>query len=312
MDCCLCESVYGTQSCSGKGFFSRSEDLNFTRRPQHSCVKSHFTHIWRCCHSLRSHISTKSHPIFDCNLTSSNDCFFAILGLSLNLRPSLSHLRVHRTHPRRKMSFTTIFVSDASFFPISPTTSEPEMTTVTCRLSTTLRASQGQTVTITSPPPAPPLLPTTAATTVYSPVVATKTSTVTLTELDVFLQNPEDGIYSTRYISFSPTPVPSSSPADPPTYLVFVVETETKGWDGWSKGEKAGLVTGIALAVILIVGLFCWFFKRRNVWVAHGWWPFMASQHAQYSAPMAQPGYAAGAMVPYAYGQPQSYYNPGR
>lgn len=210
------------------------------------------------------------------------------------------------------MSFTTVFVSDASLFPISPTTSEPEMITVTCRLSMTLRASQGQTVTITSPPPASPLPPTTAATTVYSPVVATKTSTVTLTELDLFLQNAEDNIYSTRYISLSPTPVPSSSPADPPTYLVFVVEAENKGWDTWSKGEKAGLVTGVALAVILIVGLLWWFFKRRNVWDAHGWWPFMASQHARYSAPMAQPGNAAGAMVSYAYGQPQSYYYPGR
>ncbi|RVX72445.1 hypothetical protein B0A52_03633 [Exophiala mesophila] len=211
------------------------------------------------------------------------------------------------------MSFTTIFLSAEDLHPISPTAlDDPDKTTVTCRLSTTLRASQGQTITITSPPSALPPPPVTAATTVYSPAVATKTSTITLTELDVFLQNPEDNIYSTRYISLSPTPAPPSSPTNPDVYFVFVVEPEEGGWDGWSTGEKAGLITGVVLGAILIMGVILFLLRRRKIWAVGGWWPFMARRNVPYPGPMAQPGYTAGAMVPYAYGQQQPYYYPGR
>ncbi|KAJ9496092.1 hypothetical protein H2202_008338 [Exophiala xenobiotica] len=119
--------------------------------------------------------------------------------------------------------------------------------TVTAYLSTTLPASFGQTVTI-SPPP---ITPSAISTTKYTPsltTVATVTSVITVTEIDIFLQNAQGGVYSTWMVPLTPNSS-SAATAMNGAPLVYVVNPQDHGgWDTWSTGAKAGLIVGMVVA----------------------------------------------------------------
>jgi hypothetical protein len=187
-------------------------------------------------------------------------------------------------------------------------------TTVTSHLATTLFATQGQTVTITSPD-----VPASAPPTVeYTPPTTTRTSTVTLTEIDVYLQNPQGEIYSTWIIPLPLAPTSTdgiiATSSETPRPSVYVVQPANGSgkddvWDNWSKGERAGLIVGVVVAAALIFAVIWWCCRRSNIWFAHGWWPWMG-QGATAQVPPApgpnvvQPTYVNGPLMPYAYGQP--------
>ena len=233
-------------------------------------------------------------------------------------------------------TFTTQYVTETATTAviISPTLISSDVTiTVTSHLSSTLTATLGQTVTIHSPPsasalsttitdiatPASPSSPTATATVVdttakYTPSSATITGTATLTvtELDAYLQNTDGSIYSTWVIPY--TPGPPSEPTNTQTSgLVYVVPPSNDDtWDNWSTGERAGLIVGVILAACLLFAII-WYYCRRswagNWWFAHGW-PQSQVQPQVVQTPgpnFVQPTYVNGPLVPYAYQQGPGY-----
>ncbi|OAP59454.1 hypothetical protein AYL99_06752 [Fonsecaea erecta] len=159
------------------------------------------------------------------------------------------------------MSFTTQTVTETTTTAvmISPTLISDATTTVTCHVSTTLFATFGQTVTISSPA-SPSTTAVTEPTTKYTPIptTTTQTSTVTLTELEIYLQDDMGSIYSTWIIPFSGSPLPNATHTGDPGQLVYVVDPDDGGWDHWSTGAKAGMIVGVVLGAILIAAMiFC-------------------------------------------------------
>lgn len=192
---------------------------------------------------------------------------------------------------------------------LTPTIISDVTSTVTAHLATTLLATQGQTLTI--PSPDTPI--STTFTTEYLPTTTIASATVTLTEVDIYLQNIQGEIYSTWII---PLPI-ATTKRETPTPSTYVVQPgpESEGgevWDNWTAGERAGLIVGVVLAATLMFGVIWWYFMRRNhVWLAHGWWPwmgqgFVASPPPGPPAPPAmnvvQPTYVNGPLMPYGSG----------
>ncbi|KAL2440722.1 hypothetical protein ABEF95_014373 [Exophiala dermatitidis] len=176
-------------------------------------------------------------------------------------------------------------------------------TTITSHFYTTLTATHGQTVTISSPspsPPAPPAAPTTKYT--PTPIIATttETSSVTITEIDVYLQNDHGSLYSTWVISLPVATGPATTSSEPPTPLIYVVEPQQQhhgGWDGWSTGAKVGLIVGSVLAGLLLLSLIFWCCKRRKIWVVHGW-PWSTAAHVARPPHPGQPTFVNGPVLP--------------
>lgn len=205
---------------------------------------------------------------------------------------------------------TTVFepVTATNTMIISPTSFSDLTTTVISHIATTLVATEGQSITITSPSS---YLPVPPPTTKYTPIPTTRTSTVTLTEIDIYLQNAQGDIYSTWIIPLAPVPPGLSTEAAQPTVLVLPFPTNHNGddndWDSWSAGEKAGMIVGVVLGGLLLSLLMWWCCRRRNIWFAHGWWPWMGQQPTQPSTPgpaFVQPTYINHPVVPYGQGQP--------
>ena len=223
------------------------------------------------------------------------------------------------THPPIKTIMTstttmdmtvTNIVSQTDVVAISPTTALGVTTTVTCRIATTLLASEGQTITITSPSPPPYGAPTTK----YTPATTTLEHTVTQTEIDIYLQNAEGHIYSTWIIPLSPASLGEATGPPQPSLLVIQPppnHDDNDEWDTWSKGEKAGLIIGVVLGALLLLGLILWCCRRRNIWFAQGWWPWMTqTAPPQAAAPplsVVQPTYINGPLMPYGYNQGHGY-----
>ncbi|KIX96940.1 uncharacterized protein Z520_07054 [Fonsecaea multimorphosa CBS 102226] len=176
------------------------------------------------------------------------------------------------------MSFTTETVTEitTTAVVISPTVISDITTTVTCHISTTLFATFGQTVTIPSPA-SPSTTTVTAPTTKYTPIptITTQTSTVTLTELDIYLQDDGGNIYSTWIIPISGFPLPNSTHTGDPGQLIYVVDPhDGGGWDHWSTGAKAGMIVGVVLGAIVILAMTFWCVRKRvngKWWFAHAW-----------------------------------------
>lgn len=191
---------------------------------------------------------------------------------------------------------------------LSPTITSDVATTITSHLATTLFATQGQTLTITSPNAPLPENPNTE----YTSTTITESTTVTLTELDIYLQNTQGVVYSTWIIPLPLAPTNSETPN--PSVYVVQPGRESDGdevWDNWTKGERAGLIVGVILAAALIFGITWWCCMRRNnVWLAHGWWPWMGQGMTAHISPappamnVVQPTYVNGPLMPYAHGQP--------
>jgi len=196
---------------------------------------------------------------------------------------------------------------------VSPSLVNDVTTTITSHLTTTLFATQGQTVTIISPDVQAPVPPTTK----YTPTITTQTATVTLTEIDIYLQNAQGEIYSTWIIPLPLIPtitegIPATGGGTPRSSVYVVQPAQGSGeedvWDNWSKGERAGLIIGVVLAAALIFGVIWWCCRRSNIWFAHGWWPWMG----QAAAPVlptpghniVQPTYVNGPLMPYTNGLP--------
>ncbi|KAI1607992.1 hypothetical protein EDD37DRAFT_4337 [Exophiala viscosa] len=197
------------------------------------------------------------------------------------------------------MSLVTQTITDTTTALASTVIVGALTTTVTSHISTTVLATFGQTVTITSPPASPPLAPTTK----YTPsTVATETSIVTLTEIDIFLQNTQGSIYSTWVVPFTPTSN-AAGPSSSPTVIVYVVEPKQGGWHTWSAGAKAGLIVGVVLAGLLLLGMLIWCCCRRsNVWFVHGWpWsrPLDAAPPPNMGPSIVQPTMVNGPLMPY-------------
>jgi hypothetical protein len=177
--------------------------------------------------------------------------------------------------------------------------------TVTAYLSTTLPATFGQTVTI-SPPP---VIPSAISTTKYTPsltTVATVTSIITVTEIDIFLQNAQGDVYSTWMVPLTPNSS-SAATATNRAPLVYVVNPQDDGgWDTWSTGAKAGLIVGMVVAGLVLMGLLLWCCcKRANLWFVHGWpWSRPVDPHMGMGPGMSivQPTMVNGPVVPYGAG----------
>ncbi|KEF59945.1 uncharacterized protein A1O9_04793, partial [Exophiala aquamarina CBS 119918] len=213
------------------------------------------------------------------------------------------------------MSFLTqTTVTETTIIAAFPTIVSDVTATVTSYLATTLFATQGQTVTIASPDVQPPA----SATTKYTPTTTTRTSTATLTEIDVYLQNAQGEIYSTWIIPLSLAPPTTdaitATISETPRSSVYIVQSgsgpgEDDVWDNWSKGARAGLIVGVVLAAALIFAMVWWCCRRSNIWLAHGWWPWMGQGAAGQVPPtpcpnIVQPTYVNGPLTPYTYGQP--------
>ncbi|KAK5052528.1 hypothetical protein LTR84_002392 [Exophiala bonariae] len=205
---------------------------------------------------------------------------------------------------------------------LTPTFISDVTTTTTAHLATTLFATQGQTLTITSPDDPQTSTTSTTFTTRYLPTTTTASATVTLTELDIYLQNTRGEIYSTWIIPF---PVAATN-RETPTPITYVVQpgNESDGgevWDNWTARERAGLIVGVILAAVLIFGVVYWYFMRKNnVWLAHGWWPWMGQGAMAQAAPgppappamnMVQPTHVNGVLMSYGYGPGYSQPNGG-
>ncbi|KIW90445.1 uncharacterized protein Z519_09091 [Cladophialophora bantiana CBS 173.52] len=213
------------------------------------------------------------------------------------------------------MSFTTQIVTDTTTAAviISATLISDITTTVTSHLSTTLFATFGQTVTIHSPS-SPSTTTIIAPATGYTPVsrTTTQTSTITLIELDIYLQDDGGSIYSTWIIPFSGSPVRDPTHTQNASQIVYVVNPDDSGWDHWRTGEKVGMIVGIVLGAILIVGTIFWCVRKKGQgkwWFAHAW------PHSTTVAPavdaggpsFVQPTMVNGAIVPYQYGYGYGY-----
>ncbi|EXJ89202.1 hypothetical protein A1O3_02268 [Capronia epimyces CBS 606.96] len=201
------------------------------------------------------------------------------------------------------MSFATETVTATTTDLIPSTTLEDVTITVTSHLHTTLSATHGQTITIFSPSLVPPSSPTTK----YTPgvITTTETSTATVTELDVYLQNARGSLYSTWVISLS-APAGSATSSTPLIPWVYVVEPQDGGWNSWSKGAKAGLIVGVVLAAMLLVAILLCCCKKRNIWFVHGW---PGSAQVDVAPPpnpgpsIVQPTIVNGPLMPYPPGQ---------
>lgn len=192
---------------------------------------------------------------------------------------------------------------------ISATSPKDVTITVTSHLYTTVPATPGQTVTMFSLLPPSPSSPTTK----YTPVVATtiETSTVTVTKLDVYLQNTQGSLYSTWVLSLS-APQSSGTSTGAPSPFVYVVEPQERGWDSWSKGAKAGLIVGVVLAALLLLGMLLCCCKRRNMWFVHGWpWSAPVPPQPSQGPSVVQPTFVNGPLMPYNHGQPTTTYGYG-
>jgi hypothetical protein len=140
-----------------------------------------------------------------------------------------------------------------------------EPTTVTTNVFTTIAGLPGQTVTIFPPP-------VTAGETQYTPFLTDPTLpppyTVTVTEIDVFVQAPAGSIW-TRVFYDEPGNAAAPTPNEPcvPGEKVLVLPDLNSGWSSWSTSERAGLCAGVVLFV-LALGLLWWCcFDRRQEWV---------------------------------------------
>lgn len=207
------------------------------------------------------------------------------------------------------MSFVTQTIVETTTEVISPASIIDTATTVTSHFSTTLQATHGQTVTISSPPAAAPGPQNTQST----PSPTTSTVTVTETEIDIYLQNAAGDVYSTWIIPLSPAQDAPSASWSP---LVYVVEPTAGGWDDWSAGQRAGLIVGVVLAALLLfVMIVCCFGRRHIVWLAHRW-PASSPHDIALSPPTPGPSFVQpiiinGPLVPYSGGQPGYRYGVG-
>lgn len=199
------------------------------------------------------------------------------------------------------MSLITQTVTQATTATISPNVISDAFTTVTFHISTTLIATFGQTFTIEPPPgPASP-----EPTSKYTPIpAAPETSTVTQTEIDIYLQNAQGGVFSTWVI---PLPASQSTIGNPgaPNSLLYVVQPRSGGWDSWSQGSQAGLIVGVVLGSLLLLAILFWCCRmHKSLWFVHGW-PWSGHVHA---APpptpgpsIVQPTFVNGPLMPYTY-----------
>ncbi|KIW35383.1 uncharacterized protein PV07_02081 [Cladophialophora immunda] len=216
------------------------------------------------------------------------------------------------------MSFTTQTVTEITTTAamISPTLISDTTTTVTSHLSTTLSATFGQTVTIPSPssPASPSTTVVTLPTTKYTPIptTTTQTSTITLTELDIYLQDDGGNIYSTWIIPISGSSLSNPTITGVPGQLVYVVNSDDSGWDHWSTGDKAGMIVGVVLGAILIFAVIFWCARKRvngKWWFAHAW-PHPATAVLPVDAgnpSLVHSTMVNGQVVPYQYGYGYGY-----
>jgi len=112
------------------------------------------------------------------------------------------------------------------------------------------------------------------------------TSTVTLTELILLLENPAGQVYST-ITTILPFQATQTTP------IVFVPGgNHHNGWDSWSDAQQGGLIAGVVILFLIILATvaFC-LLRRRNIWLANEW--------AEPPAPMIMQPQMAGAVVPY-------------
>lgn len=139
------------------------------------------------------------------------------------------------------------------------------LTTTTEQSSTTISATPGEVVTISSGPVISSQLPTTR---VFPSLESIFTSTTTATEIDVYFQGPFGAIYSTWTFTITAgSPQVTSNDGG----FIYTVHSNCHGWDCWSPGAKAGLIVGVILAGLLILFLLIRCLKARNEWIAHDW-----------------------------------------
>jgi hypothetical protein len=93
--------------------------------------------------------------------------------------------------------------------------------------------------------------------------------TVTLTEIDAFVQVPGGNIW-TMIVYYETETMAAPTPAswtNVPGEKVLTLPGLNDGWDSWSTGKKAGLCTGVGLIVLALLLLWWWCHNRRQKWI---------------------------------------------
>jgi hypothetical protein len=140
-------------------------------------------------------------------------------------------------------------------------------TTVTTNIFTTVIGLPGQTVTILPPP----VTVGDPQSTFVQGSTLPPLYTVTVTEVDAFVQAPGGSIW-TRVIydetgnAAAPTPVSWNEPYLPGE-KVLVLPDLNIGWSSWSTGQKAGLCAGVVLIILALLLLWWCCLDRRQEWV---------------------------------------------
>lgn len=142
-------------------------------------------------------------------------------------------------------------------------------TTVTTNVYTTVMGLPGQTVTISPPPDSagePQFVPFVQESTVLQPQY-----TVTVTEIDAFIQAPGSSIWTTVFYDetenmAAPTPTSWSEPYVPREKVLALPDLNS-GWASWSTGERAGLCAGVVLIVLALLLLWWCCLDRRQEWI---------------------------------------------
>jgi hypothetical protein len=141
--------------------------------------------------------------------------------------------------------------------------------TVTSNVFTTVVGLPGQTITVFPPPITagePQFMPLVQDSALPQPLY-----TVTVTEIDAFVQAPGGTIWTTIFYdetanAVAPTPTSWNEPYTPGEE-VLVLPDLNSGWNSWSTGERAGLCAGVVLVVLGLLLLWWCCLDRRQEWI---------------------------------------------
>ncbi|KAK5100268.1 hypothetical protein LTR70_001744 [Exophiala xenobiotica] len=187
-------------------------------------------------------------------------------------------------------TISNIFTSYAPGAPATNTPPPPAVSSETITSTSTVTSTvvqAGQTMTYYPPTHTFVLTPPPTYT------VVEPTSTITLTEIVLLLEDPSGQVYTTIT-----TALPARASQTGP--IVFVAgDDQDDGWNSWSDAQKGGLIAGVVLLFLLLLGIlaFC-LLRRRNIWLANEW--------AGAPAPVVVQPHMAGAVMPYQQQQQQA------
>ena len=140
-------------------------------------------------------------------------------------------------------------------------------TTFTTNVYTTIEGLPGQTVTVF--PPAETTGETQFVPFVQDSAVPQPQYTVTVTEIDAFVQAPGGSIW-TMIVYYETETMTAPTPTSwtyVPGEKVLTLPGLNNGWDSWSTSKKAGVCTGVGMIVLGLLLLWWWCHNRRQTWI---------------------------------------------